>query len=72
MPENDRLKSSSPATAAPRPAPPARVATPWPPLLDDTGEAEGPCPNCGAPMNAIRGSKAAICANCGFKDSCCF
>ena len=56
--------------AAPPPvveAPPSALV-----LLDDTGEAEGPCPNCGAPMNAIRGSKQAICANCGFKDSCCF
>jgi hypothetical protein len=41
-------------------------------VLDDLGEAEGPCPNCGARMNAIRGSKHAICTNCGFKDSCCF
>jgi hypothetical protein len=36
------------------------------------GEAVGPCPNCGATMNAIRGSKSAVCQNCGFKDSCCF
>jgi hypothetical protein len=41
-------------------------------LEDDLGEAEGPCPNCGARMNAIRGSKRALCPNCGFKDSCCF
>ncbi len=70
MTENDRRKSR-PAPPPPRAAPPPRP-TPSPPPLDDTGEAEGPCPNCGAPMNAIRGSKAAICANCGFKDSCCF
>ena len=36
------------------------------------GEAVSPCPNCGAMMNGIRGSKGAICQNCGFKDSCCF
>ena len=70
MSENDRLKSR-PVTDPPRRIPPARTA-PSPPPLEDAGEAEGPCPNCGAPMNAIRGSKAAICANCGFKDSCCF
>ena len=29
------------------------------------------CPVCGFPIGAVRGSKAAICANCGFKDSCC-
>jgi predicted RNA-binding Zn-ribbon protein involved in translation (DUF1610 family) len=46
--------------------------SPAPVVLDDTGDAEGPCPNCGAIMNAIRGSKQAICPNCGFKDSCCF
>jgi hypothetical protein len=69
MSENDRLKSR-PVTDPPRRVPPDRPAPP--PPLEDAGEAEGPCPNCGAPMNAIRGSKAAICANCGFKDSCCF
>lgn len=31
-----------------------------------------PCPQCGHPMAAIRGSKDAICPNCGFKDSCCY
>jgi hypothetical protein len=31
-----------------------------------------PCPQCGLPMMAVRGSKDAICANCGFKDSCCY
>jgi len=31
-----------------------------------------PCPVCGFPMIAIRGSRDAVCANCGFKDSCCF
>ena len=50
------------------PAPP-RGADPPP---DDEGGVEAPCPNCGAPMNTIRGSKLAICRNCGFKDSCCY
>jgi len=31
-----------------------------------------PCPQCGFPMTAIRGSKDAVCPNCGFKDSCCY
>lgn len=30
------------------------------------------CPQCGFPMNAVRGSKDAVCTNCGFKDSCCY
>jgi Zn ribbon nucleic-acid-binding protein len=30
------------------------------------------CPVCGFDMVAIRGSKDAVCANCGFKDSCCY
>jgi DNA-directed RNA polymerase subunit RPC12/RpoP len=30
-----------------------------------------PCPVCGFPIGAVRGSKAAICRNCGFKDGCC-
>jgi hypothetical protein len=69
MSEKDRLKSSL------GPPPPRRIPPPRPPpasSLEDAGEAEGPCPNCGAPMNAIRGSKAAVCSNCGFTDSCCY
>ena len=31
-----------------------------------------PCPQCGVPMMAVRGSKEAVCSNCGFKDSCCY
>ena len=31
-----------------------------------------PCPQCGIPMVAVRGSKEAVCSNCGFKDSCCY
>ncbi len=30
------------------------------------------CPVCGFDMVAIRGSKEAVCSNCGFKDSCCY
>lgn len=41
------------------------------PVYPDS-ETTGPCPNCGEPMHAIRGSKQAVCQNCGFKDSCCF
>ena len=68
------MKRTNPPPERPPIAPPVvnTTAPPIPVLLDDTGDAEGPCPNCGAPMNAIRGSKQAICANCGFKDSCCF
>jgi len=29
------------------------------------------CPVCGFPIGAVRGSKEAICGNCGFKDGCC-
>jgi predicted RNA-binding Zn-ribbon protein involved in translation (DUF1610 family) len=31
-----------------------------------------PCPQCGFMMMAVRGSKDAVCSNCGFKDSCCY
>jgi len=31
-----------------------------------------PCPQCGFAMVAIRGSRDAVCPNCGFKDSCCY
>ncbi len=33
---------------------------------------EMPCPMCGASMPDLKGGKASICPNCGFKDSCCF
>ncbi|HUS15072.1 MAG TPA: hypothetical protein VM536_08660 [Chloroflexia bacterium] len=62
----------APHSPHPLPEPPP-ASRPDPPDADPSGgETTGPCPNCGAPMNAIRGSKLAICANCGFKDSCCF
>jgi membrane protease subunit (stomatin/prohibitin family) len=35
-------------------------------------EHEMPCPICGADMPDLKGGKASICPNCGFKDSCCF
>jgi len=30
-----------------------------------------PCIRCDVPMIPIRGSKKAICANCGYKNDCC-
>ena len=30
-----------------------------------------PCIRCDEPMIPIRGSKKAICANCGYKNDCC-
>jgi hypothetical protein len=66
-------RTDPPPERLPAPPPPVvGVQSPPPAVPEDTGDAEGPCPNCGAAMNAIRGSKQAICANCGFKDSCCF
>lgn len=35
-------------------------------------ENEMPCPVCGEAMPDLKGGKATICPNCGFKDSCCF
>jgi hypothetical protein len=37
-----------------------------------TDEREMPCPVCGARMPDLKGGKASICPNCGFKDSCCY
>ena len=33
---------------------------------------EMPCPVCGESMPDLKGGKATICPNCGFKDSCCY
>lgn len=38
---------------------------------DNAKQQNGSCERCGAPMNTIRGSKKAICSNCGYKDDCC-
>ncbi|MBM2809701.1 MAG: hypothetical protein HW416_460 [Chloroflexi bacterium] len=52
---------------------PASDAYPLDPAADPRREdwASIPCPVCGFPIGAVRGSKAAICTNCGFKDGCC-
>lgn len=42
----------------------------WPASF--ASEREMPCPMCGASMPDLKGGKASICPNCGFKDSCCF
>jgi DNA-directed RNA polymerase subunit RPC12/RpoP len=39
---------------------------------DEASDREMPCPVCGAPMPDLKGGKATICPNCGFKDSCCY
>lgn len=41
-------------------------------VITSTSEREMPCPMCGAPMPDLKGGKASICPNCGFKDSCCY
>src|SRR5262249_1691969 len=63
-----------PAPAAPVDVAPGPELPASPPaiVLADEGEIIAPCPQCGAPMFAIRGSKLAVCRNCGFKDSCCY
>lgn len=70
------MPTDRPDAAPDRPVPPPAPAPPredWR-RLPAYGDAEttGPCPNCGAPMHTIRGSRSAVCGNCGFKDSCCF
>lgn len=41
-------------------------------FADPSSDREMPCPMCGASMPDLKGGKASICPNCGFKDSCCF
>ncbi len=40
--------------------------------LPEYANGEMACPVCFAPMPDLKGGKATICPNCGFKDSCCF
>ncbi|MBI4426162.1 MAG: hypothetical protein HY567_01160 [Candidatus Kerfeldbacteria bacterium] len=42
------------------------------PTMMEREQDVAPCPQCESPMYAVRGSKFAICTNCGFKDSCCY
>jgi hypothetical protein len=63
------MQTSPGPTVEDHPAPAGE--SPSPPPAEDGAEIS-PCPNCGAPMYGVRGSKQAICGNCGFKDSCCF
>ena len=44
------------------------IASPLPELKDR----EMPCPVCGHAMPDLKGGKASICENCGYKDSCCY
>lgn len=38
----------------------------------ELADGEMACPVCFAPMPDLKGGKATICPNCGFKDSCCY
>lgn len=55
-------------------APPSADARPTAATPDEQTLApnEMACPVCGSPMPDLKGGKATICPNCGFKDSCCF
>lgn len=41
-------------------------------VTQEPAAGEMACPVCAAPMPDLKGGKATICLNCGFKDSCCF
>ncbi|MBA3822740.1 MAG: hypothetical protein H0X24_02405 [Ktedonobacterales bacterium] len=56
--------SPTPTEAPPAPAP-APTGSAAPPR-------QMPCPQCGHAMPDLKGGKASICTNCGYKDSCCF
>ncbi len=38
----------------------------------DASDGTMPCPVCGHPMPDLKGGRVTICAECGFKDSCCY
>ncbi len=66
--------SSQPASgerASMRAATTEDVRTQWQ-ESPEYAEGEMACPVCFAPMPDLKGGKATICPNCGFKDSCCF
>jgi membrane protease subunit (stomatin/prohibitin family) len=70
-------RPASPAVTNVSPAVDARDARPTPadqrePMARELAADEMPCPVCGAPMPDLKGGKATICPNCGFKDSCCY
>lgn len=49
-----------------------RAAALTPPGPERGSDVMAPCPQCGEDMFAVRGSRHAVCPNCGFKDSCCY
>lgn len=51
-------------TSAPSSTPSPTASTPAPRQM--------PCPQCGHAMPDLKGGKASICTNCGYKDSCCY
>lgn len=55
-PQSKRLLRSQDLSVSPADAQPGDIA----------------CPSCGYPMHGIKGSRRAICPNCGFKDACCY
>lgn len=56
----------------PTPPPMDEATTPQPPSAPEPNAREMPCPLCGHPMPDLKGGKASICENCGYKDSCCY
>ncbi len=66
--------SNKPTRSAASEAPPSSNARPTVATLREQPLApnEMPCPVCGEAMPDLKGGKATICPNCGFKDSCCF
>ncbi|MDE3228874.1 MAG: hypothetical protein KGO05_03245 [Chloroflexota bacterium] len=61
-----RSAGSTPATAE------TDISVSVAPRAEAPAPGEMPCPICGALMPDLKGGKATICPNCGFKDSCCF
>jgi membrane protease subunit (stomatin/prohibitin family) len=51
---------------------PQQTERPERPEPHESASREMPCPVCGEQMPDLKGGKATICPNCGFKDSCCY
>jgi hypothetical protein len=59
-------------TMAARPASDTLAAANTLAAAREPADGEMACPVCAAPMPDLKGGKATICPNCGFKDSCCY